>query len=122
MRHHLTLGELGAGFALASATILTVVQGFWAALLDVGLVVGAMATILAAVAAAGRTRPVRAMWRRLVADPIDEWAESTIKRHTSPLADQLERHGNTLAVLAEVITEPADRSRYDAALERPQDD
>ncbi len=117
MKHHLTLTELSTGFAVVSATILAVVQGFWAALLDVGLVVGAMATILAAVAAAGRTRPIRALVRRLITEPVDEWAEHAIQRHTRPLAEQLSRHTASLLVLAEVITDDTTRGRYIAVLE-----
>lgn len=112
MRHDLALGALSAALAAASASMVAAVQGVWRGVVDLALVTGALVTIGTAIVALMRTRPFRALLRRLVADPLDEWAASLIGDQLAPLALELERHRSGLVVLAAHIPDEQTRSHY----------
>lgn len=112
MRHDLALGALSAALAAISAALVAAVQGVWQGVVDVALVTGALVTICTALVALGKTRAFKSLFRRIVAEPVDEWASQLVGRQLAPITLELERHRGGLVVLAAHIPDEQTRTHY----------
>lgn len=66
-------------------------------LTDIASVCGALLAIGAVVAAASRLRPVRWLWRNLVADPVGEWFDHRVAEAVAPIREQFTNNGGSTA-------------------------